>query len=75
MFNWKLWIRSLGAAAIGGAATAVANTITEPELLQKPTDLITFAGVGAAIGALGYLKTHPETPAEKAVKKVAKWVK
>lgn len=75
MFNWKLWLQSLGAAAIGGAATAVANTIAEPELMQKPSDLVTFAAVGATIGALGYLKTHPDPSQAKAPRKVAKWVK
>lgn len=67
LFNWKLWLKGLYAAAIGGASTVAANAISDPAALSKPKELLTSAAVGAAVTGLGYLKTHPpvdELPAD-----------
>lgn len=58
-FNWKLWAKGLLSALIGGGSAAAANAISDPGALSKPKELATAAGVGAAIGGLSYLKTHP----------------
>lgn len=58
-FNFKLWIKGLYAAAFGGAVGAVANVVSDPDVLGKPKELATMAGVGAAVSGLMYLKTHP----------------
>lgn len=59
MFRWTLWLKGLYAALIGGASTAAINAIADPAALSKPKELATMAGAGAAVAALGYLKTHP----------------
>lgn len=63
MFNWKLWIKGLYAAVIGGAAASAATAVADPAAMGKPKELATVAGVGAAIGGLSYLKTHPPVDA------------
>jgi len=60
--NWKLWLKGLASAVIGGAASAVTVTIVDPtnfnlnEGLQK---LGTVALVNAIIAAALYLKQSP----------------
>jgi hypothetical protein len=61
---WQLWLKGLVAALIGGAAVGTSL------LLLDPTDFnLTAAGlaavgkmalVGALIGAVAYLKKHPD---------------
>lgn len=63
MFNWKLWLKGLYAAVLGGGAAAAANAVADPSALGRPKELATVAGVGAAIGGLSYLKTHPPVDA------------
>jgi hypothetical protein len=59
MFNWKLWGKGLLAAAIGGVTTSLTSSLADPGMLRNPQGLATVAGVGAALGGLSYLKTHP----------------
>jgi hypothetical protein len=59
MFNWKLWGKGLLSAAIGGVVASATNALADPSALGRPKELAAMAGAGAAIGALGYLKTHP----------------
>lgn len=62
-FNFKLWLKGLYAALIGGASTAAINAIADPDALSRPKELGTMAATGAAIGGLMYLKTHPPVEA------------
>lgn len=59
MFNFKLWLKGIYAALIGGAATTAANALSDPAAIGHPKELATAAGVGAVVAGLGYLKTHP----------------
>lgn len=61
-FNWRLWLKGLYAAAIGGATTAAVNVLSDPSAMGRPKEIGTIAGAGAAVGALSYLKTHPLVP-------------
>lgn len=63
MFKFSLWGKGLAAALIGGASTAAINAVADPAALAKPKELATMAGVGAVIGGLSYLKTHPPVDA------------
>lgn len=62
-FNFKLWLKGLYAALIGGASTAAINAIADPDALSRPKELGTMAATGAALGGLMYLKTHPPVDA------------
>jgi hypothetical protein len=62
-FNWQLWAKGLLAAAIGGATTSATSAITDPKMLQDPKALAIMIAVGAAVGGLCYLKTHPPVDA------------
>ena len=47
----------------GGAATAATTAISDPSALQRPRELGASVGVGALVGGLAYLKTHPPVDA------------
>lgn len=67
MFSFRLWIHGLGAAAVGGAVTALTG------LLLQPTDVhfdaaslhryATAAAGGAVIAVLAYFRQSPLQPA------------
>lgn len=59
----KAFWQSILAAAIGGAATTVANVLVDPHVISEPSKLGTIAGAGALIGVAGLLKQSPVTPA------------
>jgi hypothetical protein len=63
MFNFRLWAKGLAAGVIGGAATAATTAISDPSALQRPRELGASVGVGALVGGLAYLKTHPPVDA------------
>jgi hypothetical protein len=54
--DWKTWLKSMAAAAIGGAATGAANTLTTGQGGQK---IAVTAGVGALATVLAYLIRSP----------------
>jgi len=59
--NWKLWLKGLGAAAIGGGATTGGLIVLIPQKFAM-ADAETLAKVffvGALIGVLSYLKQSP----------------
>lgn len=63
MFAWKLWLKGMAAAAIGGAATSATTALADPSVLRNPKGLALMTGVGAALSGLSYLKTHPPVDA------------
>lgn len=60
--NWKLWLKGLAAAAIGGATTSALSVAVEPSKPVDPTALGTTAVAGALVGLLAYLKQSPIPP-------------
>jgi hypothetical protein len=61
--NWKAWLQGLTAAAINSAAAVGATIIVDIEHASDPGKLAATIGVGAATGALLYLKQSPLPPA------------
>jgi hypothetical protein len=57
--DWRTWLKSMAAAAIGGAATGAANTLTTGQGGQK---ISVTAGVGALATVLAYLIRSPLGP-------------
>lgn len=63
----KMWLHGLGAALIGGAASAVTVTLVAPDqfnlfdpvALQR---LVSVVGVSAIVSAAAYLKQSPLPP-------------
>lgn len=72
--NWKLWLKGLASAVIGGAAATVGQTITDPgHISSGHYGNVTGVAIGGAlIGLVGYLVKSPldqvqiETPAAPA---------
>ena len=69
--NPRNWWKGMLAAAVGGAAGAIAATFTSPELfdLTSQVGLIAIgkiAGAGALISVAAYLKQSPLPPARGA---------
>jgi len=60
--NWKIWLQGLGAAALGGAATATTQVITTTGHVQG-TAIGISAGVGALLATLTYFMRSPLQPA------------
>lgn len=61
--NWKLWLKSLAAAAIGGSATTATQIMTSQQT-PSLTNIGIGAGIGAIVTALAYLVKSP-LPATK----------
>lgn len=59
MFKWQFWGRGLIAAAIAGATTGAIDTLSNGDLKGAGKTAL----VGALVGGLLYLKSHP-IPAE-----------
>lgn len=61
--NFKSFLKTLAAAAIGGAVTSTAEAITttDPDF----TKLGPVAAAGAIVGAAGYLVQSPRPPKPK----------
>jgi len=59
--NWKSFLQSIAAAAIGGAATSLTQCFTDPSHLDL-NHIGPVAGAGALVGVLAYLKTPPTPP-------------
>lgn len=61
--SWKGWVHGLGAALIGGAASAGAAALAAPQAFNfTHQGLVAFGKVvfiGAALPALAYLKQSP----------------
>jgi len=60
--NWKLWLKGLLSAVIGGAANAVTAMIVDPVAFNIDaglTKLGTLAGISALVSAAMYLKKSP----------------
>ncbi len=69
--NPKNWWKGIAAAAVGGAAGAIAATATSPELFDIATTeglraIGKIAGAGALISVAAYLKQSPLPPARGA---------
>lgn len=52
MGNWKTWLHSLGAAAIGGASSALGAVITSPSTFNLTKAGLEHLGAIALFGAL-----------------------
>ncbi len=60
--NWKLWLKGLISAVIGGAANAITLMILEPATFNFQDGgqkLLNFSLVSALISAALYLKQSP----------------
>ena len=55
--NWKLWLKGLAAAAIGGAATGATNALSSSGTVDAKTGLT--AAAGALVTVLAYLAKSP----------------
>jgi type IV secretory pathway TrbL component len=59
MGDWKVWVKGIAAAVIGGAASALAAALGAPGLLSGTRSLLRMSVVGAALSAAAYLKKSP----------------
>ena len=69
--NWKLWLKGLISAVIGGAANAITLVIVDPlnyNLQEGFQKLATVAIVSAIVAAAMYLKQSPIPNGKKEVK-------
>lgn len=60
--DYRLWIKGLAAAAIGGAANSVSVIIVDPvtfNLQEGSEKVLTVAAVSAIVSAAMYLKQSP----------------
>jgi hypothetical protein len=67
MTDWKLWLKGLMSAGIGGGATAVSTMIVAPDTFNLQEGLAktaAIAGVSAIVAVANYLKQSP-LPGEK----------
>lgn len=66
MGNWKTWLYSIGAAAIGGAATALGAALLNPASFNLTNSGLEHLGAVALFGAivpvLALLKQSPLPP-------------
>jgi type IV secretory pathway TrbL component len=59
MGDWKVWVKGIAAAVIGGAASAFAAALGTPAVLSDTRSLLRTSVVGAALSAAAYLKKSP----------------
>lgn len=63
MGNWKVWVKGVVAAVIGGGASALAVALGAPEMLTgthgNGWPLLRMSAVGAMLSAAAYLKKSP----------------
>jgi len=61
--NWQLWAKGLGAAVIGGSASALAAALSAPDVFtateQGAVRLLKVGLVAAVLNAAAYLKQSP----------------
>ena len=60
--NWRMWLRGLIGALIGGAANGITAMVLDPNTFNFSTGLLAlgkFAFVSGIISAALWLKTHP----------------
>ena len=60
--NWKLWLKGLISAGIGGGATVLSTIIVAPEVFNLDEGLgkvFAVAGVSALVSVANYLKKSP----------------
>lgn len=64
--NWKLWLKGLAAAAIGGAASGATQALSANGTIDSATGMT--AAAGALVTVLAYLTKSPlgGQPAEPA---------
>ena len=64
--NWKLWLKGLAAAAIGGAASGATQALSADGTVNSATGMT--AAAGALVTVLAYLAKSPliGQPAEAA---------
>jgi len=55
--NWKLWLKGLAAAAIGGAATGATHALSTNGTVNATTGIT--AAAGALVTVLAYLTKSP----------------
>lgn len=55
--NWKVWLKGLFAASVGGAAAGVTQVASTTGTVNKGTGAV--AGVGALLSAAAYLLKSP----------------
>lgn len=56
--KWRIWLQALGVAAASGAVSATGHALAVEGPVKGSSIGIT-AGIGAIIGALGYLAQSP----------------
>jgi hypothetical protein len=70
--DWKLWLKGLASAAIGGASNAVTMMVVDPinfNLQDGIGKLGSVAAVSALVSAAMYLKKSPVPGDKEEVKK------
>jgi hypothetical protein len=67
MLSFRLWIHGLGAAAVGGAVTALAGLLLQPSDVHFDSASLhryaSAAAGGAVIAVLAYFRQSPVQPA------------
>jgi len=63
MLSWKIWVKGIVAAVIGGSASAIAAAVTEPGIANGTraswVALLRMSAVAAVLNAAAYLKQSP----------------
>src|ERR1700758_4126869 len=63
MLSWKVWMKGIAAALIGGGASAVAAAVTAPGIVSGTRGswmvLLRMSAVAAVLNAAAYLKKSP----------------
>ena len=63
MLSWKVWVKGIAAALIGGGASAVAAAVTAPGIVSGTRGswmvLLRMSAVAAVLNAAAYLKKSP----------------
>ena len=69
MLSWKVWMKGIAAALIGGGASVVAAAVTAPGIGNGTREswmvLLRMSAVAAVLNAAAYLKKSPLPMDEK----------
>jgi hypothetical protein len=61
--SWEVWLKGVGAAVIGGAASALTAAVAAPQMFPMTRGamgaLVRVSVVGAVVNAAAYLKRSP----------------
>lgn len=60
--NWKMWLKGLVAAVVGGAANAILVYVVDPVHFAEYDKLLKVLAGSSLISAAAYLKQSPVPP-------------